>query len=282
MGLNMKKSFKIAICQMRVMENKQINIDKATAMIKESADNGADMVVLPEMFNCPYDTQKFRAYAESVDNSQTIKAVSHAARMNDVHIFGGSIPELLNDKVYNSCFIFNRNGHILDVYRKTHLFDVNIPGMIFKESNTVSAGNKIKVIDTELIKVGIAICYDIRFPELFRLMTLRNAGLMVVPGAFNLKTGPAHWKTLIMARAIDNQVYMAVASPAPNKDLSYIAYGHSLIVDPWGKVLCEAGEDEEIIYATIDTSYTDNIRRQLPILKNRRTDMYKLIETNNE
>jgi predicted amidohydrolase len=202
--------------------------------------------------------------------------------MNDVHIFGGSIPELLNDKVYNSCFIFNRNGHILDVYRKTHLFDVNIPGMIFKESNTVSAGNKIKVIDTELIKVGIAICYDIRFPELFRLMTLRNAGLMVVPGAFNLKTGPAHWKTLIMARAIDNQVYMAVASPAPNKDLSYIAYGHSLIVDPWGKVLCEAGEDEEIIYATIDTSYTDNIRRQLPILKNRRTDMYKLIETNNE
>lgn len=138
------------------------------------------------------------------------------------------------------------------------------------------------MIDTELIKVGIAICYDIRFPELFRLMTLRNAGLMVVPGAFNLKTGPAHWKTLIMARAIDNQVYMAVASPAPNKDLSYIAYGHSLIVDPWGKVLCEAGEDEEIIYATIDTSYTDNIRRQLPILKNRRTDMYKLIETNNE
>ena len=264
---------------MRVVDDKQINLDKATAMIKESADNGVDMVVLPEMFNCPYDTQKFQDYAESADNSPSIKAISQAAESNDVYIFGGSIPELLDDKIYNSSFIFNRNGQILDVYRKTHLFDVDIPGMIFKESDTITAGNKISVVDTEFIKVGTAICYDIRFPELFRLMILKNAGLIIVPGAFNLKTGPAHWKTLIRARAIDNQVYMAAASPAPNQDLSYVAYGHSLIVDPWGNVLCEAGQGEEIIYATIDTSYTDKIRGELPILKNRRTDMYKLIET---
>jgi predicted amidohydrolase len=264
---------------MRVVDDKQINLDKATAMIKESADNGADMVVLPEMFNCPYDTQKFMAYSEPVDNSPSLQAVSKAAKMNDIYLFSGSIPELLDGKVYNSCFIFNRNGQILDIYRKMHLFDVDIPGMIFKESETVTAGNMITVVDTDLTNVGIAICYDIRFPELFRLMTLKNAGLMVVPGAFNMKTGPAHWKTLIRARAIDNQVYMAVASPAPNEDLSYVAYGHSLIVDPWGKVLCEAGKDEEIIYATIDTSYIDKIREELPILKNRRTDIYKLIET---
>lgn len=275
----MKKSFKIGICQMRVVDDKQINLDKATAMIKESADNGADMVVLPEMFNCPYDTQKFMAYSEPVDNSPSLQAVSKAAKMNDIYLFSGSIPELLDGKVYNSCFIFNRNGQILDIYRKMHLFDVDIPGMIFKESETVTAGNMITVVNTDLTNVGIAICYDIRFPELFRLMTLKNAGLMVVPGAFNMKTGPAHWETLIRARAIDNQVYMAVASPAPNEDLSYVAYGHSLIVDPWGKVLCEAGKDEEIIYATIDTSYIDKIREELPILKNRRTDIYKLIET---
>lgn len=275
----MKNNFNIGICQMRVVDDKQINLDKATAMIKESADNGVDMVVLPEMFNCPYDTQKFQDYAESADNSPSIKSISQAAESNDVYIFGGSIPELLDDKIYNSSFIFNRNGQILDVYRKTHLFDVDIPGMIFKESDTITAGNKISVVDTEFIKVGTAICYDIRFPELFRLMILKNAGLIIVPGAFNLKTGPAHWKTLIRARAIDNQVYMAAASPAPNQDLSYVAYGHSLIVDPWGNVLCEAGQGEEIIYATIDTSYTDKIRGQLPILKNRRTDMYKLIET---
>ena len=274
----MKNNFKIAICQMRVLDDKQINIDKATAMIKKSSDNGADMVVLPEMFNCPYDTQKFRDYAESADDSQSLKAVSQAANLNDVYIVAGSIPELLDDNIYNSCFVFDRNGHILDVYRKMHLFDVDIPGMIFNESETVTAGNKIVVVKTDLTNIGIAICYDIRFPELFRLMALKNAGLMVVPGAFNMKTGPAHWETLIRARALDNQVYMAVASPASNEDLSYVAYGHSLIADPWGKVLGKAGNDEEIIYANIDAAYTDKIRQELPILKNRRTDIYKLME----
>lgn len=275
-------SFTVAICQMKVVDDKQANIDKAMAMIRESASNGADMVVLPEMFNCPYDTKKFRAYAEPAEDSTTLKAVSNAAMNNDIYLVAGSIPELLDGKVYNSCFIFNRNGQILDVYRKMHLFDVDIPGMVFKESETVTAGNKISIVDTDLTSVGFAICYDIRFPELFRLMTLKNAGLMVVPGAFNMKTGPAHWKTLIKARAIDNQVYMAVASPAPNYDLSYVAYGHSLMVDPWGKVLCEAGRDEEIIYANIDTTYTDKIRGELPILKNRRTDIYNLIEIDKE
>ena len=271
--------FTVAICQMKVVDDKQANIDKAKAMIRESASNGADMVVLPEMFNCPYDTKKFRAYAEQAEDSTTLEEVSNAAMNNDIYLVAGSIPELLDGKVYNSCFIFNRNGQILDVYRKIHLFDVDIPEMVFNESEAVTAGNRISVVDTDLTSVGIAICYDIRFPELFRLMTLNNAGLMVVPGAFNMKTGPAHWKTLIKARAIDNQVYMAVASPAPNYDLSYVAYGHSLIVDPWGKVLCEAGGDEEIIYANIDTTYTDKIRGELPILKNRRTDIYNLIET---
>ena len=274
----MKNNFKIAICQMRVVDDKQVNIDKATAMIKESADNRADMIVLPEMFNCPYDTHKFRDYAESADDSQSLKAVSHAASLNDVYIVAGSIPELLDGNIYNSCFVFDRNGQILDVYRKMHLFDVDIPGMIFHESEIITAGNEIVVVETDLTNVGMAVCYDIRFPELFRLMALKNAGLMVVPGAFNLKTGPAHWETLIMARAIDNQVYMAAVSPASNEDLSYVAYGHSLIVDPWGKILCKAGGDEEIIYANIDATYMDKIRQELPILKNRRTDIYKLIE----
>ena len=274
----MKRSFKIGICQMRVVDDKQLNLDKATAMVRECANNGADMVVLPEMFNCPYDTQKFMEYAESSDNSPSLKIISESAKNNDIYLVAGSIPELLDGNIYNSCFIFNRNGQIIDVYRKMHLFDVDIPGMIFKESETITAGNKIKVVETDLTTLGMAICYDIRFPELFRLMALKNTGLMVVPGAFNMKTGPAHWKTLIRARAIDNQVYMAVASPAANEDLSYVAYGHSLIVDPWGKVLCEAGQEEEIIYATIDTSYIDKIRGELPILKNRRTDIYKLIE----
>ena len=159
-----------------------------------------------------------------------------------------------------------------------HLFDVDIPDIEFKESETITAGNRLTVVETDPIKIGVAICYDMRFPELFRLMALKNADLMVVPGAFNMTTGPAHWKTTVRARAIDNQTYVAAVSPASNKYLSYVAYGHSIIADPWGKVIGEAGYGEEIIYATIDIRYLKNVREELPLMKNRRTDIYELIE----
>jgi predicted amidohydrolase len=275
----MKNKFKIALCQMKVVDDKQANLKKATAMIEMAAIEGAEMVVLPEMFNCPYDTSKFRFYAESSENSPTLKAVSNAAKENGVFLISGSIPELLEDKVYNSSFIYDNNGNLLDVHRKMHLFDIDIPGeIVFKESETISAGNSVTVVDTALMKIGVAICYDIRFPELFRLMALDGAGLIVIPGAFNPTTGPAHWETTIRARAIDNQVYMAAASPAMNKELSYYAYGHSMIVDPWGKVIAWAGEGEAIIHATIDGSYIETVRKEIPLLKNRRTDIYDLIE----
>ncbi len=179
---------------------------------------------------------------------------------------------------YTTHVYIRQEWQILDVHRKMHLFDVDIPDIEFKESETITAGNRVTVVDTDLIKIGVAICYDIRFPELFRLMALKNADIMVVPGAFNMTTGPAHWKTTVRARAIDNQIYVAAASPARNNDLSYVAYGHSLIVDPWGKVIGEAGYGEEIIYATIDISYIKDVREELPLLKNRRTDIYELIE----
>ncbi len=265
---------------MTVVDEKKVNLDKATAMIGKAAKEGAEMVVLPEMFNCPYDTNKFMVYAESMDTSKSLKAVSRAAMNHDVYLVAGSIPELLDGKLYNSSFIFNRNGQVLDVHRKMHLFDIDIPGeIVFKESETITAGNRVTVVETDPIKIGVAICYDMRFPELFRLMALNFADLMVVPGAFNMTTGPVHWETTVRARAIDNQVYMAAASPSMNKDLSYISYGHSIIVDPWGRVLARAGEGEEIIYATVDVSYIKRVREELPLLKNRRTDIYELIET---
>ena len=161
-----------------------------------------------------------------------------------------------------------------------HLFDIEIPGEIsFKESEIITAGNRVTVVETDLVNLGVAICYDMRFPELFRLMALKSADLMIVPGAFNMTTGPAHWETTVRARAIDNQVYVAAASPAMNTGLSYVAYGRSMIVDPWGKVLASAGADEEIIYATVDKSIINKVREELPLLKNRRTDIYELIET---
>jgi len=274
----MKDNFRIGLCQMKVLDDKMLNLGKAIDMIDRAAKEGVEMVILPEMFNCPYDTNKFKAYAESRDSSKSIKAVSMAAKNHGVYLVAGSIPELLDGKIYNSCFIFDRKGQIIDVHRKMHLFDVDIPDIEFKESDTITPGNRVTVVDTDPIKIGVAICYDIRFPELFRLMALKGADIMVVPGAFNMTTGPAHWKTTVRARAIDNQTYVAAVSPARNTNLSYVAYGHSIIVDPWGKVIGEAGYGEQIICATIDISYLKNVREELPLLKNRRTDIYELIE----
>jgi predicted amidohydrolase len=274
----MKKHFKLAICQLKVIDDKKANVNQALEMIKISAENNTDIIVLPEMFNCPYDNTKFKEYAEIKEKSETLKAISKAARDNNVLIVAGSIPELYNNKIYNSCFIFNNCGEILGEYRKMHLFDIDTPEIKFKESDILSAGNQISVFETEFTKIGVAICYDMRFPELLRIMALKGAELIIVPGAFNMTTGPAHWELLIRGRALDNQLFVAAASSARNEDLSYIAYGHSMITGPWGDILVKADKNEEIIYADINLDDLKKTRRELPILKNRRDDIYCIIE----
>lgn len=275
----MKDQFKLALCQMKVIDDKDSNIKNALDMIKTAAENKSDLVILPEMFNCPYDNEKFKEYAEEKKDSKTLKAMKEAAKDSNIYVIAGSIPELNDNKLYNSSFIFNRKGEIIGSHRKIHLFDIDIPGKIsFKESDTLSAGNQITLIDTELCKIGVAICYDIRFPELLRLMALEGAELIVIPGAFNMTTGPAHWETLIRCRAIDNQLYMVAASPARNEELSYVAYGNSMVADPWGEILVRASAKEEIIYGNIKLSKIKEVRDELPVLKGRREDIYELIE----
>jgi len=277
----MKTSFEIALCQMNVVDNKDMNLKKAVSMIEEASIHGAEIVVLPEMFNCPYENDKFIEYAEEKETSKSLGEISKAAYNNNVYVVAGSVPELLDGKLYNSSFIFDSNGRIIDVYRKMHLFDIHVDeGIIYTESETITPGDKVTVVDNPMIKFGVAICFDIRFPELFRLMVMDGAELIIVPGAFNMTTGPVHWETTIKARAIDNQTYVAAVSPARNLDLSYVAYGHSMIVDPWGKILEKADEDEMIVYAVIDGGYVKKVRDELPILKNRREDIYELIKKN--
>lgn len=261
---------------MQVVEDKDKNIANALGMIKK-ASNNADLVILPEMWNCPYETDLFPLYAEERDNSPTLDAISKAASNEGVYVLAGSIPEKHEDKIFNSSFFFDPEGEIIGVHRKIHLFDIDVPDAIsFKESLTLTAGDEVTVVDTELGKIGICICYDMRFPELLRLMALEGAELIVVPGAFNMTTGPAHWKSLIKVRAVDNQVYLAAVSPARDEHSSYVAYGHSMVADPWGTVIGEAGSGEEIIYVPIDLSTTEKIRTELPLLQNRRTDIYNL------
>lgn len=275
----MKDQFKLALCQMKVIDDKDSNIKNALDMIKSAAENKSDLVILPEMFNCPYDNEKFKEYAEEKEDSKTLKSISKAAKDSNMYVIAGSIPELDGDELYNSSFIFNRNGEVIGSHRKMHLFDIDIPEKIsFKESDIISPGNQITLIDTELCKIGLAVCYDIRFPELLRIMALEGAELIVIPGAFNMTTGPAHWETLIRGRAIDNQLYVAAASPARNEELSYVAYGNSMVADPWGDVLVRASEKEEIIYANIKLSKIKEIREELPVLNGRREDIYRLIK----
>jgi predicted amidohydrolase len=276
--ISMKNYFKVAVCQLKVVDDKKSNVNQALKMIKTSAKNSADIVILPEMFNCPYDNTKFKEYAEIKEESITLKAISKASKDNNVLIVAGSIPELDNDKIYNSCFIFNNYGDLIGKYRKMHLFDIDTPEIKFKESDTLSAGNQIGVFDTQFTRIGVAICYDIRFPELLRIMALKGTQLFIIPGAFNMTTGPAHWELLIRGRAVDNQVFIAAASPARNKELSYVSYGHSMITGPWGDVIARADEKEGIIYADIDLNKLKKVRNELPLLKNRRDDMYCIIE----
>ncbi|HHW47051.1 MAG TPA: carbon-nitrogen hydrolase family protein [Clostridiaceae bacterium] len=279
----MSSKFTFAAYQMDKVNDKEGNLKKAVNAIETAAGNGADIVSLPEMFICPYNSSLFPEYVEEAENSRTLNVISDAASRFGVYVIAGSIPEKSSGKIYNTCFVFDKNGSIIGRHRKLHLFDIDIPGkIVFKESETLTAGDQITVIDTEFCRIGIAICYDIRFPELSRLMALEGAKFIVVPGAFNMTTGPAHWEILGRTRALDNQVYVALISPARNEKASYVAYGNSMVCDPWGSIIAKAGIHEEIIYAQIDLDTVERIRTELPLLKHRREDIYKISKASAE
>ena len=258
------------------MEDKRANINKVEQMIREAAKNGSHLVVLPEMFNCPYENKYFPLYAE-VYPGETTGMMSTLAKELGVYIVGGSIPEKDGDVIYNTCYIFDKEGKLIGKHRKMHLFDIDVEGGIrFKESDSLGYGKDVTVVETEFCKVGVAICYDMRFPELMRLMALEGAEVIIVPAAFNMTTGPAHWDILARMRALDNQVYFVAASPARNMEASYHAYGHSCIANPWGTIISEKDETEGIVYGDVDLQMVSKVRRELPLLQHIRTDIYEL------
>ncbi|WP_405267405.1 carbon-nitrogen hydrolase family protein [Methanobrevibacter sp.] len=268
---------KLALCQMNVIDNKEKNLENATFMIEQSKSKNVDMIVLPEMFNCPYSNDKFIEYAEEENNSFTLNKISNLAKKNDVYILAGSIPEKENDKLYNTSYLFDKRGNIMAKHRKMHLFDIDVKGKItFKESDVLTAGDEVTIADTEFGKIGIGICYDVRFPELARIMVENGALILFYPGAFNMTTGPAHWELLFRSRALDNQVYCVGVAPALNEEASYHSFGHSIIANPWGEIIAEADEKENLIISEIDLSEIKRIREELPLLKNKREDLYEV------
>ncbi len=267
-----------ALIQMPVTADKGENIASAVRKIREAAAQGADFAVLPEMFCCPYDNACFRAYGEA-EGGEAQSALAALAGELGIYIVAGSLPELSEGKVYNTSFVYDRAGRPIARHRKAHLFDIDVAGgQRFFESETLSPGNGITTFATEFGTMGLCICFDLRFEELARCMALRGAACIFVPAAFNMTTGPAHWELLFRQRAVDNQCFTIGVSPARNEAAGYVAYGNSLAVDPWGAVLCRAGGEETTLYADLDPARVEAVRRQLPILSARRTDLYEVRE----
>ncbi|KAM7442927.1 Carbon-nitrogen hydrolase [Porites harrisoni] len=269
-------TFRIALIQLAVSSNKAQNVLRAKEKIKEAVSNGAKVVALPECFNSPYGTQYFADYAEEIPGEST-NMLSSVAKETQCYVIGGSIPERDSGKLYNTSTSFGPDGAMLAKHRKVHLFDIDVPGKIrFQESEVLSPGSQLTMIDTSLCKIGIGICYDMRFPEMAQVYTQQGCKLLLYPGAFNMTTGPAHWEPLIRSRALDNQLYVAAVSPARDEEATYVAWGHSTVISPWGDVVAKADHTEQILYSEIDLNYLEQIRAQVPVQKQKRNDLYKL------
>lgn len=266
----------LALIQMSVTTDKEENLRRACEAVRKAGK--VDIAVLPEMFCCPYDSACFRAYGEEQGGTvyQTLAAL---AREQGIYLVGGTMPELENGSVYNTCYVFDPEGKCIARHRKTHLFDIDVEGgQSFRESDTLSAGRDVTTFETPWGVMGVCVCFDFRFPELSRLMALRGAQVIFVPAAFNMTTGPAHWELLFRQRAVDEQCFTVGCAPARDMNASYHSWGHSIVCSPWGDVLHRCEETETTLIAKLDMSLVPSIRRQLPLLSARRTDLYETRE----
>ncbi|KAI0253888.1 carbon-nitrogen hydrolase [Lactifluus subvellereus] len=289
------KPFNLALIQLgQIGADKAANLKHARDMIRKAASGegagGAqgkpDLIVLPECFNSPYGHVHFPVNAEpigfrkgekySVEGSQSesVKMLSEAAKTEGVWLLGGSIPEKdpSDGNIYNTSTVYSPQGELVATHRKVHLFDIDIPGKIkFKESDTLTGGSTTNFFDTEFARVGLGICYDVRFPELAMISARQGCHVLIYPGAFNTTTGPLNWELLQRARAVDNQVFFSMCSPARDLTAGYHAWGHSSAFDPMGLKLVEAEDGETILHTRIDLQ-----RRPagIPVTTQRRFDVY--------
>ena len=271
------EKIKVAAIQMPTLTDKMQNVRTAGIYLEKIKDEKPDFVILPEMFCCPYQTQNFPVYAEE-EGGPVWQQLSEYANQYGIYLIGGSMPEKdAEGKVYNTSYIFDRQGKQIGKHRKVHLFDIDVTGgQTFKESDTLTAGDHDTVFDTEFGRMGVILCFDIRFPELARMMVNDGAKAIFVPAAFNMTTGPAHWELSFRTRALDNQIYMIGCAPMRDESAGYISWGHSIVTDPWGRVIDMLDEKEGVLLTELDLDYEEQVREELPLLKRRRKDMYRL------
>lgn len=259
------KDFKVGIIQINSKTDKRENLNKMENMVRDLTKNGADVVALPEMWNSPYQYEYYKKFSEE-DFGETYHAMSRAAKENNIYLVGGSIPIRDENKIYNRSYVFNRDGKEIYRYSKINLFDIEG----FKESSTISAGKTLGAFHTEFGIFGLAICFDLRFPEIFQRLTEMGSEVIFVPSAFSYKTGKRDLELLNRARAVDTQCYFISPSIARDDELSKHTFSHSFVISPHGEVLLDLGEEEKTEIVDILASEVQRERKFIPLKKSRK------------
>lgn len=271
----MTNQITIGLVQLNSRDVKPDNLKQAGDAVRTLAAKGATLVMLPEHFNFIGPDSSKRENAEPLEDSPSLDVMRNLAQELQLHIHIGSILEKDGDRIYNTGVVFAPSGEIAAFYRKLHLFDVEIPGGLkYLESNIVSPGNMITTFSIGDITFGMATCYDLRFPELFRALTDRGAQVLLLPAAFTLQTGRDHWEVLLRARAVENLCYVAAAGqwgPSPPRNTGF---GRSMVVDPWGIVIARAGDGVTTVTADLDLNILKEIRKRFPALEHIRRDIF--------
>jgi predicted amidohydrolase len=267
------ETFSAAAVQMKSGPDKRANVAEASARIREAAGAGSQLIVLPEVFAWRGGHAQERHEAEPIPGPTT-DAMAALARELGIHLVAGSLLETreAGELPFNTTTLFGPSGDLLALYRKIHLFDVDLPGRVtVRESAMRAPGTDVVSVATSLGRIGLAVCYDLRFPELFRRLAEQGSEVVVMPSAFTRPTGQAHWETLLRARAIENQCFMIAPNQYGAGAQGFHDYGNSLVIDPWGVVLARGGDDEPaIVSATLEAAVLDRVRRELPSLTHRR------------
>ena len=256
---------------MRASSSKEENLVKAEMFVHLAVEHGAALVALPEVFSWRGRLKQEQEQAELIPGPTTNRLRNLATKFK-IHLLAGSFFEKSDEtRAYNTSLLISPKGELLAQYRKIHLFDVDIPNQIsMKESNSIKPGEEVVLASTALGKIGLSVCYDLRFSELYRKLTHKGAEIISVPSAFASATGKAHWEALLRARAIENQVYIIAPNQIGKNVYGFSDYGKSMIVDPWGKVMAQAPDKECFITAEINLDYLEKVRKELPCLTHRR------------
>jgi predicted amidohydrolase len=268
---------RVALVQMNSRDDKPENLERAEVLVGQAAAWGSDLVLLPELWTYLGPRKRHAEVAEAIPG-ETTEFLGRLAARYRFWLVGGSFLEAVDgqERLHNTSVVLNPDGELVARYRKLHLFDVEVDGKVYQESATIQPGEEVVVASLAGVPVGLTICYDLRFPELYRRLAAWGARVVAVPAAFTMETGKDHWELLVRARAVENQVYVLAAAQCGSHPPANACYGNSMVVDPWGTVVARAGYREGVVVADLELGHLEHVRKTLPALAHRRGDLFTI------